>query len=139
MKNPDKYIRAAYASAISNATGLPVYDSGIPISVDDLPDKYYLIGTQTKNPTAASKYGWEWMCTVELHCVFVNSKGYSSGATVDDMEEPVLSIGRSLSVPEFRSIQTNFIDSIRLDMETQTNTINRKIVIYEHWLNMEEL
>lgn len=138
MKNPDKYIRAAYISAISNATGLPVYDAGIPISVEDLPDKYYLIGTQTKAPRAESKYGWEWSCTVEVHCVFVNAKGYNSGSAVDDMEEAVLSTGMSLVVPEFRSIQTDFIDSIRLDMETQTNTINRKIVVYQHWLNMEK-
>lgn len=138
MKNPDKYIRAAYISALTSASGLPVFDGSISISVNNLPDKYFLIGTQTKNPTATSKNGWEWSCTVEIQCISVQDKGFRSSAAVDDMEEYVLSAGRSLSVPVFNLISTTYIDSIRSDIESQTNTIGRKIVAYRHWLNMEE-
>lgn len=137
MVNPDKYIRAAYINALTSATGLPVFDDGIPIPEKDLPNKYYLLGTQTKNSTALSKHGWEWSCTAEVHCIFVNDKGFNSSAEADDMEEAVLSAGASLSVPQFNYITTSFIDSVSSNIETQTNTVNRKIVIYRHWLNKE--
>lgn len=136
MKNPDKYIRAAYIAALTSATGLPVFDKGIPLP-DTLPTSYYILGTQTKTPKAISKSGWEWSCTAEVHCVYVNDKGFNSSAKVDDMEEAVLSVGKNLSVTGFKPPANTFVDSVDSDMETQTNTINRKVVIYEHWLNAE--
>ena len=133
--NPDKYIREAYITAITSVTGLPAYDSGIPIDVDPLPSKYFLVGSQTKNRFGISKCGHEWMCSTQVQAISVNEKGFNSMAAVDDMVQGVINAAPVIVVAGFDLKMTRFVDDPVSNIETLTNTINRKIVMHEHWLN----
>lgn len=133
--NPDKYIRDAYITALTSATGLPAYDSGVPIDVDPLPTKYFLVGSQTKNRFGVSKCGHEWMCSTQVQAISVNEKGFNSMAVVDDMVQGVINAAPTISVSGFTVKMTRFVDDPVSNIETQTNTINRKVVMHEHWLN----
>lgn len=135
MKNPNKHIRKTYVDALASATSLPVYGNGIPKD-KVLPDKYILLTTQTKNPFARDKENFEWLCSINIELYSVNEKGYNSSLKVDDIEEIVLTtISNGITVSGFNTKFVRFVDSVSLPIETPTNTINRIIVIYEHWLN----
>lgn len=133
--NPDKHIRAAYITALEAETGLPAYDTGVPIDVNPMPSRYFVVGSQTKNRTGVSKQGHEWMCSMQVQCISVNPKGFNSMAVVNDMEEDVLMVAKGIQVNGFEVKLTRFIDDPEANIETKANTINRKIVMHEHWLN----
>ena len=136
MYNPDKYIRKAYIDAIELATGLSVYDTSIPKDVQPLPKQYILITAQSKQRTSISKQLWEWQCQVRVDIVSVNDMGYHSSVSVEDIEEIVIStIEAGLTIQNFNNKSTRFLDSTPLPTETVTESIDRKIVDYEHWLN----
>lgn len=137
MLNPDKYIRKAYVDALSSATGLNVWNKGIPKDVEVLPDTYIILRSQTKQRTSVSKQLWEWQSQITIDIVSVNELGYNSTVVVDNIEQTVMNtIESGLTFGGgFNNKSTRFIDSVPLDIDTPTNTINRKVVIYEHWLN----
>lgn len=136
MYNPDKYIRKAYIDAIELATGLTGYDTDIPKDVLALPKQYFIIRGQSKQRTSISKQLWEWDCQVTIDLVSVNDLGYHSSASVDDIEQTVLTIIESgLVIPNFNNKSTRFVDSVPMPVDTLTESIDRKVIIYEHWLN----
>jgi len=131
--NPDKYIRAAYATAL--ATYAPVWEKKVPINVS-IPPLYYLISTQTKNETERRKCGYEWMCSITIECVSIQQQGMASSVAINDLEENLLSVVASeIQVAGFDVKDTFFIDSVSLDVDTPTNSIYRRVVTYQHWLN----
>lgn len=136
MINPDKYIREAYISALSSATGLTVFDTGIPINMEPLPKTYIILRNQSKNPFSRDKESWEWLCSLTIDIVDVNEKGYNSSVNVDDIEGQVITIIEAgITILGFKTKFTRYVDTVSLPVETPTQTIARKVVIYEHWLN----
>lgn len=136
MKNPNKYIRSAFVTALGSATGLGVYDQGIPIDLQPLPDKYVLVKNQSKGRFAVSKHNDEWLCSFSLDINSVNEKGFNSSVAVDDIEEAILTAAPSVQIPGFTLKWTRLVDSIPFDpLETSTHTINRTVLLYELWLN----
>lgn len=131
--NPDKYIRAAYKTALQNYA--PVWEKKVPIDVTP-PVKYYLISTQTKNETERSKCGYEWMCSIVIECVSIQGAGNASSVPINDMEEHLISVVETgLNIAGFDLKETFFVDSVPLDIDTPTNSIYRRVVTYQHWLN----
>lgn len=131
--SPDKYIRKAYIIALANA-GVPVYAKKVPISAT-IPQKYILLSTQTKQRTAVSKNGWEWNTQITVDIVFAGTKGISQGDKVDDVEGIVIeAIENGITVDGFNVKSTILLNSQPLDTETPTQSIERRILIYEHWL-----
>lgn len=131
--NPDKYIRKAYYDALK--VYAPVWEKKVPKDVA-IPNKYYLISSQTRNETERKKCGYEWSCSIVIECVNIQPNGYADSTIINDMEQDLLSIIDSgLTIAGFDMKQTNFIDSISLDTETPTNSIYRRVVNYQHWLN----
>lgn len=135
MKNPNKYIRAALVTSLATHTELPFFDTGIPIDLQPLPDVYGVVNNQTKNRFAISKQNHEWLCSVTIELVAVQEKGFNSTVEVDDFEEIVLTAMDAVTVRGFRIGFTRLLDSVPSPIETQTNTINRTILVYELWLN----
>lgn len=135
MKNPNKYIRASIVSALATATGLSVFDSGIPIDLQPLPEKYLIVNTQSKSRFAVTKGNHEWLCSVTLDLNAVQEKGFNSTVEVDNMEEQVLTAMPGIAVSGFRVNFTRLVDSVPLPIETATATINRTVLVYEQWLN----
>lgn len=142
MVNPDKYIRKAYID-MCNAF-LPTWEAGVPKTVSPIPAIYGLITNQTRNQTEESKgiegepdSNNEWLCTITIDLNRVQPSGYFGSAPLDDIEQNIANIVENdgLVVPGFIVKETNLILSQPLTGSTSTQSITRKIITYEHWLN----
>lgn len=145
--NPSKYIRLAYITALELATGVKVWHRMVPKNVV-VPASYIILDSQTKNETVNAKPSeggeggtyFEWLCTLDVNIYKINEKGYSSAAVVDDLEQIVINVIRTgVSIPNFRNKDTRILESIALDAETDTKSIDRRIVKFEHWLDRSEI
>lgn len=138
-KNPSKYIRAAYITALQNATGLKVWDRIVPKNIQ-APVSYIILDGQTKGETANAKGEFfEWTCTIDVNIYRVNEKGYTLGSAVDDIEDKVINTIRfGIPIPGFSNKDTRIFDSQSLDAETSTQSIDRRIVKFEHWVSVKE-
>ena len=136
MINPNKYVRLAYVTALKEATGLPVYDTRIPISVDPVPSKYILLHSQTLQPTATSKTCYEWECTIVVDINSVQPQGNTSSVIVDDIQEQVITAVESLTgIPPFQMKSKKLENQYAQDVETDSASIQRRVLTYSHWLN----
>ncbi len=135
MRNPDKYLREGYLTALQDQ-GLTVYNKTIPLDTIPDPNGYILIESQSKSTTERSKTEFEWNSRITLHIIKVNTRGYSTTTSVDDMEEKCINAVESgILVNNFYLKSTYQIESMNLDMTDKTNTIERRVLIYEHWLS----
>ncbi len=146
--NPSKYIRVAYIQALEVATGVKVWHRMVPKNVSPIPSAYIILDSQTKNETVNAKPSegseggtyFEWSTTIDVNIYRINEKGYSSAAIVDDLEQIVINVIRSgVIVPNFRNKDTRILESISLDAETSTQSIDRRVVKFEHWLDRSEV
>lgn len=135
MVNPDKYIRKAYVDMCNEF--VTTWEAGVPKNIIPVPPTYAIISNQTRNPTERSKCGYEWMCSITVDINHVRNVGYFGSAIVDDIEESIINVLESdqLVVPGFVVKQTRFIQSQPLTASSSTQTITRKVLVYEHWLN----
>lgn len=134
MLNPDKYLRAGVIAALT-PTGKPVWAKKVPKNTT-IPPLYTLITTQIKTRTEVSKDCWEWLCQMTLDIIGVRPAGYSSTVAIDDLEGQIVTIIEAgFNVQGFMVKDIRLIDSRPLDVETDTQSIERRILIYEYWLN----
>lgn len=143
MLNPNEPLRAAYVEAIQTATGLQVWAKKVPKDVV-IPDQYIIINSQSKTlteeyknlsapPLVANKF--EWLCTITLDLYNINLAGFGDPAINDAIEALVISaVQDGIEVDGFEVKSYSFIDSIDLDIETDTQSIERRVVTYQHWL-----
>lgn len=136
MVNPNKHIRIAYRNVLSDI-GVPVWTNKVPKTVKPTPTKYVLITSQTKNETEKCKDGFEWLCTVTLDITSVLNKGQSDLDILDDIEEIILTrIDEDLPVMGgFVVKSADIVESRDIDFETDSQSVERRILIYEHWLS----
>lgn len=131
--NPDKYVRLAYKTPLE--TVAEVFEKKVPKD-GIIRNKYYLISTQKKNEIERSKDGYEWLVSIVIECVSIQDLGFASSVSINDMEEHLISVVDSgLNIAGFDLKETTFVDSIPLDIDTPTNSIYRRVVTYQHWLN----
>jgi len=135
MLNPDKYLREGYLTALQGQ-GLTVYNKTIPVDTTPDPSGYVLVESQSKSITERSKTDFEWNSRITLHIIKVNTRGYSATSIVDDMEEKCINaVENGILVNNFYLKSTYLVESMNLDMSDKTNTIERRVLIYEHWLS----
>lgn len=135
MVNPEKYVRAAYIAAIATQTAVPVWAKKVPKNTSPVPSRYILISSQTKERTEVSKSCWEWLCSITVDIVFQGPAGYSDTEQIDDVEEAVLTaIEAGITAQGFIVKSVDLVQTSDLDAETPTQSIERRIVIYQHWL-----
>lgn len=134
MRNPDKFLRQGYLVALSNQA-LIAFNKDIPPSVNPIPSQYVLIESQSKNTTERSKNDFEWNARIILHIISINQRGYTATTFIDDAEEKCINaIEQGIIVNNFYLKSAYLIDSNDLDMTDKTTTIERRVLIYEHWL-----
>lgn len=134
--NPNKYIRQAYINGLQGIA--PIWEKKVPKNAT-VPNKYFLISTQTRRETERKKCDYEWMCSIVIECISIQALGFGNSEPIDDLEESLISfVDSDITVAGFDVKETFFIDSIPLDTETPTNSIYRRVVTYEHWLNRLE-
>ena len=134
--NPNKYLRTAYVQ------GLPAYVNGIPVFVKKVPksanppSQYILITSQTKNQTAIGKDCFEWLCEIVVDCIYSGPAGFAAPVNNDDVEENVQSFVLSgVEMPGWQVKSNDFIGSIDMDAETPTQSIERRVLTFQHWVN----
>lgn len=144
--NPDKHIRIAYIQALQAATGLKVWHRKVPKNISPIPSKYIILDTQSKNETVNAKNNderetyFEWLVTLDVNIYNVNQVGYSNADVVDDLEQIVISVIRQgIDIPNFNNKNTNILESQDLSADTTTQSIDRKMIKFEHWLNRAEI
>ena len=130
---PDGVIRKAIAEALT-ARSIPCYDGVVPISAGT-PVSFVQIVAQGRSRTAISKQNYEWMGECTLTLVKVNEKGYISSVEIDSMDTEVCKIMDNLLVPGFRVALTRFAGSDSDNLESPANTICRRHIRFEIWIN----
>lgn len=135
MKNPNTPLRTAYVTGLRTATGLNVWGKKVPLTVKPIPSQYIVISSQSKQRFVVSKCGFEWMCQVTVDINLVNALGFANTEVLDAIEEKVLNFVQSITVTGFKVKTTRLVNQTQLDAETSTQSIERTILVYEHWLN----
>src|SRR5690606_3990988 len=135
MVNPNKHIRKAYILALADI-GVPVWSVKVPKTIKPKPTRYVLISSQSKTETVRDKCGFEWLCVVTLDITSVQNLGDSDVAILDDIEEKILSrIDDELPVTGFIVKSAVVLESIDVTLDTPNQSVERRIIMYEHWLN----
>lgn len=137
MVNPSTYIRKGIIDAmIAIGSNVPVYSGLVPKSVNPIPKRYIVLTSQTLQPTAMSKECYEWNATINLDVNHVNAQGYSSNEELDLIVEQVLNAMQIISIPEFQAPKNRhrLVNMVDLPIETETNSIQRKVLTYSFWL-----
>ena len=135
MKNPNTPIRKAHIAAFA-PIGIPVWAKKVPKNTKPIPKLYILISSQTKNPTARDKDGFEWLCSIVIDIVSILESGYSKPELLDNIEEQVVEIIESeIDIPGFINKEVRLVDDRDLDDETSTQSIERRILTYQYWVN----
>ena len=133
--NPKKYVRKSIADALATATGLKVWDKKVPKDFEPKPTQYILISSQVLNQTEESKEDFEWLMQTVVDIVNVEEAGYASTVDNDDVEQLVnTAILDGIQVLYFDVKETKLIDSLDLNIETPTNSIYRRVITFQHWL-----
>lgn len=135
MKNPNQNIRIAHIKAFE-PIGLKVWAKKVPKDVVPVPNQYILITSQSKRTFADDKDGHEWLCTIVIDIVSVIESGFSSPKTLDFYEEQILGIiENEIPIEDFINKEVTLVDSTDLDSETQTQSIERRVLTYQYWVN----
>lgn len=130
MITPDKWIRKYFSTELAN---LQVNGKNIPISDYRLPlnsDAYILLTTQEKSHDLENKCGKIWNFSQTLDCVTIYNGNTGSRLLVDDIHEAVLNICNSIQVENFKVLDFNFTFAPDLSTITNTQSIYRKIIIF---------
>lgn len=134
MKNPNENIRIAHIDAFA-PIGIPVWAKKVPKD-ETIPPLYILINSQSKNLTAVDKDGFEWLCTITFDITSLREPGYSKPVLLDDVEQQMITIIETeILIPDFINKEHALIDSRDLDSETESQSIERRILTYQYWVN----
>jgi hypothetical protein len=143
--NPNEPLRTAYVNKLRSATGLPVWAKKLPKGTN--PEQYILISSQPKLPTETSKNlteapltanRFEWLARITVEIVSVWDIGVAKPVSNDTVEAKVLTaVYEGLEVAGWRVKSYDVIDSIDLDFDTDRQSIERKIITFQHWLCQE--
>lgn len=131
---PDGVIRKQLVDNLSLITGVLVTDEVVPIS-KETPNLFINITAQGRSRTAVNKQNYEWLGTVTLSLVKINEKGYISSVELDTLDSQVCTFMDTIAIPGYRVGFSRFFSSDKDKVESPTQTICRKHITYEIWLN----
>lgn len=132
---PDTPVRRAFISALSGIS-VAIYDMVVPKSAD-VPNQYILLTTQTNSQADTSKCGHNWWHTILLDVVSIQDQGYTDRSVLDnicDQINQIVDTLESIGIPGFAVYNTQVMDTHDMSLETQTKTINRKLMRYQFLL-----
>jgi len=140
LQNPSKHIRESYITVLKPATGLSVWDIRVPLN-EVAPAMYILLDGQTKQETVNAKRDYfEWLTTIDVSIYYVGKKGYSHTKELDDVEEKVMNVIRyGVPVNGFSNKNTRILESMSLNDDTSTQSIERRVIKFESWLSQRDI
>lgn len=130
---PDKFIRKAFLTLLSGI-GTPIFENKVPKSVDPVPLRRIILSTQTDAQHNTSKCGHNWSHSILLDIISEQPQGYSDKSIVEDIWQTinaVIDVQNDISVDGFTIYNTQMLDSHDIELDTQTVSINRKLVRYQ--------
>lgn len=131
--NPNKPLRDAFIAALA-PIGIPVKAKKIPKNATPV-QQYILITSQVKKRFAISKDCYDYLCQTVFDICYYSPNGYADADKNDAVEEQLIQIIEGgVEVSGFIVKEINFIESIPLDIETPTYSIQRQVVTYQHWV-----
>lgn len=132
MVNPNKYIRQAIIQALSPRAA---YYKRVPKTIDPGND-YIVISAQTKRQRDKTRCGYEWSCIVTVNIYLTSVVGMPPTTTLDDVEEDVHNKLRVLEVTGgFTTKMVNLVEQLDLEERAKDMDIDRRVLMYELWLN----
>lgn len=133
--DPNTPLRAAYITALAAVLNVPGWAKKVPKNANPIPANYFLVHSQTLNPTERCKESFEWLCSIVVDIIYAGPSGYASPVQTETLEAGVFTaVENGIVVPGFDVKSIRFIDSINLDEETPTQSIERRVITYQHWL-----
>lgn len=133
--NPSKYIRAGIINALPNYR---VFNNRIPPNTTT-PQLYVMITNQSKNEYARSKNCHEWECQFTLQIIYRGALGYDYSAVVDDASQVIDNAIRTMAIPNFYNKECILEGEFDDTYDTPTNTISRKRLSYNIWVNNADI
>ena len=130
MRTPDKWIRKYFSETLN---GLTVNGKVIPISDMRLPansNAYILMTTIDKSHDQETKCNkvWNFQQTLDIVTVYQGNTG--SRVLCDDIHEAVLNACENITVEGFTVLNTGYEFAPDLSSSDSTQTIFRKIIIF---------
>ena len=130
MKTPDKWIRKYFSDTLN---GLTVSGKVIPISDMRLPSNssaYILMTTIDKSHDQETKCSkvWNFQQTLDIVTIYQGNSG--SRVLCDDIHEAVLNACNNITVQGFTVLNTSYEFAPDLSSSDSTQTIFRKIIIF---------
>lgn len=134
MNNPSKAVRTAYVQALKLATGLPVFYKLVPSG--NTADKYIILDSMSKSRIVRAKVDYyEWQVRINVNIYSVRPAGTSNQGIVDDIEQVVrATIGTALPITGWYNKNTDEIEQQDLSLNTTTTSIDRSLIVFEHWV-----
>lgn len=131
LKNPNKYIRKAYITALSGI-GVPVYDKRLPPDIE-IPERYVLIQGQTKTETLRTKCGKCWQSYTNVDIFDRSNRGFADSSQLDDLEELITdalapSTQTDLAVDNFTVYNTFVDESVDIPQEFGNETVLHRVL-----------
>lgn len=135
MINPDRYLRTAYVTALKSATGLPVYAKSVPAGTTE--KKYIILDSQSKSQTVKAKVNYfEWLARINVNIYSINDAGNFAPINTDDIEQIVLNVVLGgVQITGFNNKNTDLISTQDLSLNFASKAVDRKLLIFEHWLS----
>jgi hypothetical protein len=134
MIDPNTPLRIGLLDAFQTLS-IPGWAKKVPKNTHPIPLNYYIINTQTLNPTERCKEGFEWLCSVNIDVIYSGPAGYASPVETEDIEGQIITaIEAGITITGFDVKNIRFLSSIDLDEETDTQSIERRVITYQFWL-----
>lgn len=130
MVTPDKHVRKYFSDTL---TGLTVNGRVIPISDSNIPTNsgaYILMTTIDKSNVQETKCSRLWRLAINIDIVTVYAGNSGSRVLAEDIENAVLNMCQNITVNGFFVQGVNVDFAPDLSSATPTQTIFRKIIIY---------
>lgn len=137
-RNPDKWIRKAFADLVVNNDISTIWDMNVTGGV--YPTEYILLSTQTKLDNQITKCGGQWDCTMLLDIVtrYIGTGNTGSRLRVNDIEDALIGSVSGISIEGGFNIFNIYLESsTSLDSSDREENVYRQLMRYRIILNEE--
>ena len=129
MNIPNSKVRKAYIEALPQ---YKIFDIAVP-SDEESSELYLTVNNVVLNETENYKTGYEWLCATSINIWHVNEKGFISSLDLEQVANDV--INSQIEIDGFKLQHREIFDCKQFEpIETDTNTIERMVVIMKHWV-----
>lgn len=137
-------LRKAHIELVTATLGIAAYDQGIPLDLTQLPKRYAIVTAVNSQPTLGAKpvpadnmayRQSETQAFIAVDIIDVNDFGFASNQWIEWACETYDDTARrQLVVPGYSVKQTIKSSEVPLPVETPTQSIQRTVITFEHWI-----